>query len=38
MNPQPTTNIDDETYTIAIIEDTMLKVKIWMNAVHLKLN
>ena len=29
---------DDETGTIAIIEDTMLKVKTWMDAVHIKLN
>ena len=32
------TNIDDETCTIAFIEDTMLKVKTWMNPVCLKLN
>ena len=32
------TNIHDETCTFAIIEDTMLKVKIWMDAACLKLN
>ena len=37
----PTNNtqtLNDETGTIAIIEDTMLKVKTLMDAVHLKLN
>ena len=37
MNP-PTTQTDDETCTIAITEDTMLKVKTWMDAVCLTLN
>ena len=32
------TNVDDETCTIAVIENTMLKVKTWMDAVCLKLN
>ena len=36
--PSNNTNIDDETYIIAIIEDTVLNVKTWMDAVCLKLN
>ena len=36
--PTNNTNIGDETCTIAVIEDTMLKVKTWMDAVCLKLN
>ena len=36
--PTNNTNIDDETCTIAVIEDTMLKVKTWMDAVCLKLS
>ena len=36
--PTNNTNIDDETCTIAITEDTTLKVKTWMDAVCLKLN
>ena len=38
LEPTSNTHIDDETCTIAIIEDTMLKVKTWMDAVHLKPN
>ena len=36
--PTQNTNIDDETSTIAIIEDTILKDETWMDAAHLKLN
>ena len=36
--PTNNTNIDDGTCTIAINEDTMLKVKTWMDAVCFKLN
>ena len=32
------TNIDDKTCTIAVIEDSVLKVKTWMDAVCLILN
>ena len=38
QGPTNNTHIDDETGTIAIIKDTMLKVKTWMDAVHLTLN
>ena len=38
LRPTNNTHTDDETGTIAIIEDTMLKVKTWMDAVHPKLN
>ena len=36
--PMNNTNIDDETCTIAIIEERMLEVKTWMDAECLKLN
>ena len=38
LGPTNNTHVDDETGTIVIIEGTMLKVKTWMDAVHLKLN
>ena len=38
LGPTNNTHTNDETGTIAIIEDTMLKVKTWMDAAHLKLN
>ena len=38
LGPTNNTHIDDETGTITGIEGTMIKVKTWMDAVHLKLN
>ena len=38
LGPTNNTHIEDETGTISIIEDTMLKVKTWMDAGHLKFN
>ena len=38
LGPTTNTHINDETGTIAIIEDAMLKVKTWVDAAHLKLN
>ena len=35
---QQHTHTDDETGTIVIIEDIMLKVKTWMDVAHLKLH
>ena len=38
LGPTNNTHTNNETGTIAIIEDTMLKVKTWMDAASLKLN
>ena len=38
VRPTNNTHNDDETGTIAIIGDTMPKVKTWMDAAHVKLN
>ena len=38
LGPTNNTHSDDETGIIAIIKDTVLKVKTWMDTIHFKLN